>query len=71
MTQLQQDVAKFKIVKKKEMLLKEDAALINAENAKEFNFIDHDDFSFSCVWDGEVTKTYAVTVSNLGGLRVE
>lgn len=71
MTQLQQDVAKFKIAKKKETLIAENKDIINDPHAKEFNIVDHDDFRFSCVYDGEITKTYAVTVSNLGGLRVE
>lgn len=71
MTQLQIDVARFKIAKKKESLLAENMDIIEDPYAKEFNIVDHDDFSFSCVYDGVITKTYAVTVSKLDELREE
>jgi hypothetical protein len=61
MTELQRQVAQWKLHEKKQELLREDAELINAPDAKEFNFLDHDDFSFSCVWDGVITSTYTVT----------
>ena len=66
MTQLQVDAAKYKIAKKKETLIAENEDIINDPQAKEFNIVDHNDFSFSCVYDGEITKTYAVTVAGSG-----